>query len=53
VKPLPFHGMTAYPYGSQETCPGDEEHVIYLQTYNTRKITAEEFERFVFNFSMR
>ena len=46
VAPLPFHGMTAYPYGSEESYPGDEERAIYLQTYNTRKITAEAFKRF-------
>jgi tetratricopeptide (TPR) repeat protein len=46
VAPLPFHGMTAYPYGSTESYPKGEEHIIYLQTYNTRKITAEAFKRF-------
>jgi tetratricopeptide (TPR) repeat protein len=39
VEPLPFHGMAAYPYGPDELYPSDEEHISYLQTYNTRKIT--------------
>lgn len=27
----------------------DEEHLSYLRTYNTRKVTAEPFKRFLFN----
>lgn len=50
VKPLPFHGMTSYPYDPNESYPRDEEHATYLRRYNTRKITTEAFERFVFNF---
>ncbi len=50
VAPLPFHGMTSYPYGQGDVYPDDEEYVTYLQTYNTRKITTEAFKRFLFNF---
>ena len=50
VKPLPFHGMTSYPYGTNESYPDREEYLSYLQTYNTRKITNEVFKRFLFNF---
>ena len=50
VKPLPFHGMTAYPYGPDDTYPMDEEHQTYLQTYNTREITTEGFKRSLVNF---
>jgi len=50
VKPLPFHGMTSYPYGTNESYPEDKEYVSYLKTYNTRKITNEVFKRFLFNF---
>ena len=49
VAPLPFQEMTAYPYGPNESYPGDEEHATYLRTYNTRKVTAERFKRFLFN----
>jgi hypothetical protein len=37
VTPLPFHGMTAYPYGARESYPADASHRKYLETYNTRK----------------
>ncbi|MCH7528442.1 MAG: VCBS repeat-containing protein [Candidatus Marinimicrobia bacterium] len=50
VGPLPFHGMTSYPYGPDESYPGDEKHMAYRQQYNTRAVTAEGFKRFLFNF---
>ncbi len=50
VEPLPFHGMTAYPYGPQDAYPSSPEYVEFLETYNTRKVDTEEFRRFVFNF---
>lgn len=36
VTPLPFHGMTQYPYASGESYPRDSEHELYLRQYNTR-----------------
>jgi hypothetical protein len=36
VEPLPFHGMTAYPYPPQEHFPDDAEHREYREQYNTR-----------------
>jgi hypothetical protein len=36
VEPLPFHGMTSYPYPSGEAFPADETHRLYLKTYETR-----------------
>jgi Flp pilus assembly protein TadD len=36
VEPLPFHGMSAYPYGASEHYPQTPEMVRYMQTYNTR-----------------
>ncbi len=42
VDPLPFHGMTSYPYGPDESYPSDPEHQEYLREYNTRKVTTEE-----------
>ncbi|UCG26818.1 MAG: hypothetical protein JSV24_07500, partial [Bacteroidales bacterium] len=49
VDPLPFHGMTRYPYGSDEAYPSDPAHQAYLREYNTREVTAEEFVRAIIN----
>ena len=39
VEPLPFHGMSEYPYGPGEAYPRDEAHLGYLSEYNTRRVT--------------
>jgi hypothetical protein len=36
VEPLPFHGMSRYPYPAGEHFPDDEAHRRYRQEYNTR-----------------
>ena len=36
VGPLPFHGMSAYPYPPGEQYPSDPEHGEYQRTWNTR-----------------
>lgn len=36
--PLPFHGMSAYPYPEGENYPDDLEHVRYQLEYNTRRV---------------
>jgi Tfp pilus assembly protein PilF len=36
VEPLPFHGMTGYPYRAEEHYPDTPAHRHYLNTYNTR-----------------
>jgi Flp pilus assembly protein TadD len=36
VEPLPYHGMTQYPYGKGESYPRDPEHDAYRRQYNTR-----------------
>jgi hypothetical protein len=38
VDPLPFHRMTRYPYGDDESYPDDPAHVRYLREYNTRPV---------------
>ncbi|MCK4747842.1 MAG: hypothetical protein KAT15_12420, partial [Bacteroidales bacterium] len=48
VGPLPFHGMTAYPYGESQSYPDDRDHGRYQKKYNTRKVTDQEFRRAVF-----
>ena len=37
VDPLPFHGMSNYPYPSSESYPSDAEHLAYLSEWNTRE----------------
>jgi hypothetical protein len=36
VQPLPFHGMSRYPYPASEHFPRDAVHDSYQRTYNTR-----------------
>ena len=36
VGPLPFHGMSAYPYPPSERYPGTGAHLEYQRRYNTR-----------------
>jgi tetratricopeptide (TPR) repeat protein len=36
VEPLPFHGMSRYPYPANEHFPDDEAHARYRREYNTR-----------------
>jgi hypothetical protein len=38
VAPLPFHGMSRYPYGADEAYPRDAAHQRYLESYNTRQV---------------
>ena len=41
VEPLPFHGMSAYPYPQTEHYPDDVVHQRYQLEYNTRRITHQ------------
>jgi hypothetical protein len=36
--PLPFHGMTSYPYRRPEAYPSTPAHRDYLERYNTRVV---------------
>ena len=38
VEPLPFHGMSAYPYPDDEHYPNDAAHRQYQLKYNTRRV---------------
>ena len=38
VEPLPFHGMSRYPYPDTEHYPNDEAHRRYRLKYNTRRV---------------
>lgn len=41
VEPLPFHGMSGYPYGSDERYPDTEQTRHYRRTYNTRSVGGD------------
>jgi len=40
VEPLPFHGMSSYPYPAGESYPSDAAHQEYQEQYNTRYYDA-------------
>ncbi len=40
VGPLPFHGMSRYPYSWPERYPLTPERQRYIETYNTRVVTS-------------
>lgn len=40
VEPLPFHGMSGYPYGPDEHYPDDEPRREYRRRFNTRHVRA-------------
>jgi hypothetical protein len=40
VGPLPFHGMSKYPYSWPEHYPLTEERRRYFEKYNTRIVTS-------------
>ncbi|MDT7807983.1 MAG: hypothetical protein QOJ70_1796 [Acidobacteriota bacterium] len=41
LSPLPFHGMSGYPYVAPEAYPFTDEHRAYLERYNTRLVGRE------------
>ncbi len=41
VAPLPFHGMSRYPYAWPERYPLTKERMEYLEKYNTRIVTSQ------------
>jgi hypothetical protein len=40
VDPLPFQGMSGFPYLETESYPYDSEHLSYLSEYNTRVVNS-------------
>jgi len=40
ISPLPFHGMTKYPYSWPEHYPLTKERLEYLEKYNTRIVNS-------------
>jgi tetratricopeptide (TPR) repeat protein len=49
VEPLPFHGMTHYPYGNEQSYPMEKEYQDYRKEYNIREVTTNAFKRLVIN----
>jgi tetratricopeptide (TPR) repeat protein len=47
VEPLPFHGMSRYPYGPEEHYPTDQKHREYQQKYNTREVGTKDYQEVV------
>ena len=47
VTPLPFHGMSHYPYPENEHYPTTKQHHSYQEKYNTRKEEASSFQSFL------
>ena len=45
VEPLPFLGMSAYPYAHDETYPMNAANSGYIQKYNTRIVSHEAFRQ--------
>ena len=45
VGPLPFHGMSKYPYSWPEHYPLTPARQRYLETYNTRIVTSQVSRR--------
>jgi len=43
VEPLPFRGMTKYPYEPDQTFPSEPKHVDYLKRYQTRTQSPGSF----------
>jgi hypothetical protein len=42
VNPLPFQGMSSYPYPNTESYPNTQSNKDYINTWNTRTYTAPE-----------
>ena len=51
VEPLPFHGMSAYPYGFGDAYPTDSDYIEYMNMYNTRTVTTDSFKDAIRNYS--
>jgi len=47
VGPLPYHGLSQYPYGNQDSYPEDPVLQQYQKEYNTRRVTTEQFENYL------
>jgi hypothetical protein len=51
VGPLPFHGMSGYPYPASQKYPDTEEHLSYELEYNDRFVFTQAEQSYRFNYS--
>jgi hypothetical protein len=49
VLPLPFHGMKSYPPSKEDVFPNDTKTLKYLQEYNTRAVTQDNYRNSIKN----
>ena len=49
TEPLPFHGMSKYPYGVKESYPVDPSYQQYQDKYLQRKVSTDSFRQLVIN----
>ena len=49
VEPLPFHSMSRYPYGKEESYPSDWKHRRYQKKFNTRLVDTKDFQEALIN----
>jgi hypothetical protein len=47
VLPLPFHGMSKYPYSNKEHYPASKKYLDYQRKYNNRKVGTYDFQTFL------
>ncbi len=47
VPPLPFHGMSQYPYEKNKNYPTDNKHNSYQEKYNTREVGTGEYQEYL------
>ena len=45
IGPLPFHGMSHYPYGAETIFPDSANQRKYRDVYNTRWVSQEQFRK--------
>ena len=50
VSEMPFHEMSAYPYGTHEEFPDDASHLAYRLNWNDRMETGDRMQRFQFRY---
>ena len=45
VEPLPFQGLTNYPYDDDKKLPDNDAFLLYMKNYNNREVKGERFKQ--------